>query len=64
MYIIYNCKGAPIGNLKGYRTHKGASQQAETRLNRLLWTQFYQYHTENPSACTVYKIILKGQSCE
>jgi len=57
MYLIYNCKGETVGNPKGYKTHRGASQQAETRLNRKLWSEFFQYKTEKPEARTVYKIL-------
>lgn len=41
-YFITNCNDQVVGNPKGYRTFKGANQQANgrTKLRNLLWDTF------------------------
>ena len=53
MFYIRNCNGAIVGNAKGYRTHKGAQHQAETRTCKAyaqIWCAFYANEAENKKA--------------
>ena len=40
-YYIRDCNGQIIGNPRGYRTFRGASQQ-EKRLAPLIWARYWQ----------------------
>jgi outer membrane lipopolysaccharide assembly protein LptE/RlpB len=42
-YFITDCNGKLAGNVKGYRTFRGAEQQAngKTKLRDVLWDTFY-----------------------
>lgn len=44
MFYIYDCTGKVVGNPNGYRTIKGARQQAESRHAKAyaqIWQSFY-----------------------
>ena len=47
MYFIFDCNGEIVGNLKGYKTHKGAQGQCNldnskpTKIMALLWDRFH-----------------------
>lgn len=50
MFFIRNCNGQIVGNPKGYRTHKGAHQQAESRTSKVharIWADFYENEEQN-----------------
>ena len=48
MFYIKNCNGEIVGNVKGYRTIKGASRWAKTRsMQNLLWDTFYKKETDS-----------------
>lgn len=58
-YFITDCQGNPIGNPRGYRTHRGAMQVCESRNSRIkseIWTRFHVYRDANPGAKLVYRI--------
>lgn len=61
-YFLFDCQLNPVGNPKGYRTHRGAMQQAEARNSKvkpLLWQAFHAWRDKNPSHSLVYKIQAK-----
>jgi hypothetical protein len=47
MFFIYDCDDAVVGNLKGYKTHRGAQTQCNldrakpTKTMALLWDRFH-----------------------
>jgi hypothetical protein len=47
MFFIFDCNGDIVGNLKGYKTHKGAQTQCNldkskpTKTMALLWDRFH-----------------------
>jgi hypothetical protein len=48
MFYIKNCNGDIVGNVKGYRTMRGASRWAKTRtMQNLLWDTFYKKETDS-----------------
>lgn len=58
-YFLFDCQLNPVGNLKGYATHRGAMHQAEARGSKVktaLWTAFHQWRDKNPNHSLVYKI--------
>jgi hypothetical protein len=58
-YFIFDCQLNPVGNLKGYRTYRGARQQCEARSSKLkpaLWEALENCRKEYPSHSLVYKI--------
>ena len=62
-YFIFDCQLKPVGNLKGYRTYRGAMQQASAKNSKLkyaLWAALENCRKEYPSHSLVYKI----QACE
>jgi hypothetical protein len=61
-FFIYDCEGNIAGNPSGYRTMRGALQQAESRHGkayRHLWRTFYasQEKKDNPNRELIYEII-------
>jgi hypothetical protein len=58
-FYIQNCQHAIVGNPKGYRTFRGAMQQAENRKG-LIYVQILDaYHASkpaNPNLNLVYSI--------
>jgi hypothetical protein len=53
-YFITDCKGEPVGNPKGYKTFRGASQQANSRRSKVykeIWQRFYAAETAASKAC-------------
>jgi hypothetical protein len=63
-YYIFDCNNNVAGNLKGYRTFKGATQQAsspKSKLNKYLWFMFYSAKEHGfLQSNTVYTIDFKG----
>jgi hypothetical protein len=58
-YFIFDCQYNPVGNPKGYRTHRGAMQQASAKNNKLkykLWQALENCRKEYPNYSLVYKI--------
>lgn len=48
MFYIKNCNGEIVGNVKGYKTLRGASRWAKTRImQNLLWDTFYKKETDS-----------------
>lgn len=50
MFFIRNCNGQIVGNPKGYRTHAGAQQQAESKKSAVyerIWADFYANEDQN-----------------
>lgn len=61
-YFIFDCELNPVGNPKGYRTHKGAMQQASAKNSKLkheLWQAFHACRDRNHSHSLVYEIQAK-----
>ena len=49
MFFIYDCNNNVIGNPNGYRTFRGANQQAESRYAkayRQIWQAYYAKEAE------------------
>jgi len=63
-YYIFDCFGSLAGNLNGYRTIRGAMQQADspkTKLNKYLWNRADSYFMPaNQTTKLVYSIKLLG----
>lgn len=58
-FFIRDCFGNIAGNPKGYRTMRGAIQQADSRFSRVhrqLWGTFNTWEERNPSHNLVYEI--------
>lgn len=58
-YFIFDCQLNPVGNPKGYRTHRGAMQQASAKNSKLkyaLWAALENCRKEYPNHSLVYKI--------
>lgn len=58
-FFIYDCNNKVVGNPHGYRTMRGARQQAESRHGkayRQIWQAYYASEKENPSIELIYKI--------
>lgn len=52
MYYIYDCNGEVIGNPKGYRTFRGANQQANSRWSKVypkLWATYEKRKAQEPA---------------
>jgi hypothetical protein len=61
-YFILDCCGNVMGNPKGYRTMRGAIQQASAKNSKLkykLWQALENCRKEYPSHSLVYKIQAK-----
>jgi hypothetical protein len=60
-FFIFDCCGRMAGNPKGYRTHRGAKIQADSRkskVHREIWDRFQMWQDRNPSEYLVYSIKL------
>jgi hypothetical protein len=60
-FYIRDCCGKIVGNPKGYRTMRGAMQQADSRKSKIHWElrdRFNMWHDRNPSEYLVYSIVL------
>ena len=58
-FFIFDCNDNLAGNPKGYRTMRGAIQQADSRFSRVhreLWDRHNAWHDRNPSHNLVYSI--------
>jgi hypothetical protein len=58
-FYIQNCQRAIVGNPKGYRTFRGAMQQAESRKGPVYAQLLEDYHASkpaNPNLNLVYSI--------
>lgn len=52
-FFIRDCHGNVVGNKSGYRTMRGAMQQAESKysiIHKILWRTFYYWVEDNPDA--------------
>lgn len=62
-YFILDCQLNPVGNPAGYRTMRGAMQQATAKNSKVknsLWQAFHAWRDKNPNHSLVYKI----KACE
>lgn len=60
-FYIFDCFGNIAGNIKGYRTMRGAMQQAgsaKTKLNNYLWQRSESYYSDNETTKLIYSIKL------
>ena len=60
-FYIFDCFGNIAGNIHGYRTMRGAMQQAsspKTKLNRYLWQRAESYFPANRTTKLLYSIRL------
>ena len=60
-FYIRDCNGVVVGNPKGYRTMRGAMQQASSRYSpvfRVLWRTYYDNETKNPNLDLIYSVAL------
>ena len=51
MYFIRDCNDEIVGNPKGYRTFRGANQQAHSTRSKVygeLWRRYYAKRKEKP----------------
>lgn len=58
-FYILDCCGRIAGNPKGYRTIRGAIQQADSRFSKVhreLLAKFQMWDNRNPSQSLVYRI--------
>jgi len=61
MFLIFNCNNSVVGNPKGYRTMRGALQQAESKKSkvfRAIWAAFYASEHANKESGNnlIYKV--------
>ena len=57
-FFIFDCHDKIVGNPKGYRTHKGASRQVNTRkLQNQIWETFHS--RQDKSRTRVWEIYSK-----
>lgn len=50
MFFIRDCNGKVVGNPRGYRTFRGATQQQDMRgspAHRAIWDAFYAKYTSD-----------------
>jgi hypothetical protein len=62
MYYILDCNNEIVGNKKGYRTFRGANQQAHSTRSKVceeLWRRHYAKRKENPGLRLVSIIIVE-----
>ena len=61
MYFIYDCNNSIIGNPKGYRTYRGASQQAsgKTKVKTLIWDRFHGRDNKKDTWVSAIKLVDK-----
>jgi hypothetical protein len=60
-FYIFDCFGNIAGNINGYRTMRGAMQQAgspHSKLNAYLWQRSQSYYPVNQTTKLVYSIKL------
>jgi hypothetical protein len=60
-FYIRDCHGRIVGNPKGYRTMRGATQRAESwksPVYKLLWSTYHASSPTNPNLELVYSIKL------
>jgi len=64
MFFIFNCKNEVIGNPKGYKTHKGAERQcnSKTSIRNKIYTDFYLYKLEKPENNHIYSIKFRDKT--
>lgn len=51
MYFILDCNDQIVGNVKGYRTIRGANAQVNNRnskIKKLVWTRYFEKERSNP----------------
>jgi hypothetical protein len=64
MYFIRDCNDQIVGNPKGYRTFRGANQQANSRfskINRELWNRLYDKRKAEPTAVMVCRVCIQEE---
>jgi hypothetical protein len=62
MYYIYDCNDQIVGNPKGYRTFRGANQQANgkrSKVYQVLWDRYHAKRKEKPHWLLISQI--KGE---
>lgn len=63
MYFIRDCNDQIVGNPKGYRTLRGADQQAHSSKSKVygvLWTRYYAKRKVKPDWILVNRITNEG----
>jgi hypothetical protein len=61
MFYILDCNDAIVGNKKGYRTFRGANQQANSSRSKVygeLWSRYYAKRDINPNWRLVSQIVV------
>jgi hypothetical protein len=64
MFFIYDCNDQVAGNPKGYRTFRGANQQANGRKSKLyhtLWDRYYAKREADPECRLVTRITIQEE---
>lgn len=64
MFFIYDCNDQVAGNPKGYRTFRGANQQAngrKSKLYRTLWDRYYAKREADPECRLVNRITIQEE---
>lgn len=64
MYFIRDCNDVIVGNSKGYRTFRGANQQAHSTRSKVwgeLWARYYAKRKANPEWMLVSRITNDGR---
>ena len=63
MYFIRDCNDQIVGNPKGYRTFRGANQQAHStrsKVNAEIWARFYAKRKVQPDCYLINRIKNEG----
>ncbi len=61
-FFIFDCNGEIVGNIKGYKTHKGAQRQCNldsskpTKIMSLLWDRFHAMAQLDNRKSRIYSI--------
>jgi hypothetical protein len=61
MFYILDCNDEIVGNKKGYRTFRGANQQAHSprsKVYREIWSRYYAKRDINPNWRLVSQIVV------
>jgi hypothetical protein len=61
MFYILDCSDEIVGNPKGYRTFRGANQQAHSprsKVYREIWSRYYAKRQSDPKWRLVSQIVV------
>jgi hypothetical protein len=64
MYFIRDCNDEIVGNPKGYRTFRGANQQANGRskINQELWNRYFDKKKQNSESNLVCRVTIESEA--